>query len=119
MGWDAFATKNGKDLRVNWSKNTLKDPELDRLFKNAHNYVKRKVGVVDGLLRIGGLDCSIYGLAIQDAVGETVWTEEPWDNQKVKELLKHAEWDGLEGGVCARRFLETCAKAGLGIRFSF
>lgn len=43
MGWDAFATRKGKDLRRDWDKLKLLDPELDWAFSEADRIVREKI----------------------------------------------------------------------------
>jgi len=116
MGWDAYAQYNGKDLRRDWGKKQLKAPGLKRIFNKA-----AKKGA-DWLLPLGGLDCSCYGTALEEATGLSVYCEAGWDVGLVKMAAENAEWDDVEEQEhvsCAKAFLEACAEAGLSIYFSW
>lgn len=117
MGWDAYATKHGHPIKKDWSKKgKIIDPTIRRIFAKA-----AKLGA-DWMLPIGGLDCSCYGEALAEATGESVYSEKPWSPKKVKELANEANWSLVEDQAnvsCAKAFLEACAKANLGICFSW
>lgn len=122
MGWDAFSS-----AKPDFEKRCVKGVKVDRLFKNAETYVRRKSGgYVDGYLRMGALDCSDCGRMLEKATGKSVCNENEsrWSVAVVKEINKNANWDfdySSEETLyywSARKFLEVCAKAGLAIRFS-
>ena len=132
MGWDAFATKGGKDLERDWhlGENDAKRPEildkgLARAFRKAAKMATEKAGLHDWLLPIGGLDCS--GAAeMLERVGIDAWGNN-LSAAEVGAINEAADWGFLfhvnEGELgyywSARMFLETCAKNNLGIRFSW
>lgn len=114
MGWDAYADPFGGTERP--------DPEyvaiVDALLADG-------VEAVDGLLRYGGLDVSTCGKMLERATGEPVWTDEDWDAAKTRRLAVAADWT-FEAAPedewvkrSARAFLETTARLGRGVRFSF
>lgn len=119
MGWDAHSTPF--KLTAN-HKLQIINPKHRRSFKNASNYVKRKEKIVDWLLEYGGLDCSDCAEMLQKATGMDCWGENlSW--QRVKSYAKKANWDFCYPKTeawaywSARKFLETCAKLNLPIRF--
>lgn len=120
MGWDAYSPA-GRDYK----KNKLKDPAIDKLFKNAESYVKRKTGSVDGLLRMAGLDCSDCAEMLDKATGRSVTDDNNWSKNFVKKMNACANWDfeyeqeQAWAYWSARKFLETCAKAGISISFKW
>ena len=120
MGGDARST-----TKKDWEKNKLKDPTIDKLFKNAELYVKRKAGSVDGCLRMAGLDCSACAKMLEKATNRSAWDESEWSNDFVKKINLDANWDfEYENEQAwaywsAKKFLETCAKANLSISFSW
>jgi hypothetical protein len=125
MGWDAFATKNKLVIKENGKHDyRIINPEHRRLFKNASNYVKRKAKVVDWLLEHGGLDCSICGEMFQEATGRDHYGPN-CTKKEVQKLNRYANWDfeysekDAWAYWSARKFLETCAKCNLSIRFSW
>lgn len=120
MGWDAHSS-----AKVNWKENRLRNANLNRLFINAHGYVKRKTGGVDGFLSIGSLDVDDCALMLEKATGKSCWDEKGWSKKEVKEIYKKADWD-FEYKIneawaywSAKKFLEVCAKSNLSIRFSY
>lgn len=111
MGWDAIATNK------EYSK------EITEAFESASEKVRQTVGSVDGYLRVGGLDCHESGRCLEFATGKSVYVEE-WTSEEVKTLAKSANWEQpnsyeqwAQGS--ALFFLDTCAKYGLGIKFSW
>ena len=120
MGWDAHST-----AKKDWEKKKLKDPTTDKLFKNAEAYVKRKAGSVDGYLRMAGLDCSSCAEMLERATGRSVWDERDWNKDFVVKVNEKANWDfeyeqeQAWAYWSAKKFLESCAKAGLSIYFSW
>ena len=129
MGWDAYSTKDGKDIEVNWKhwncgKNEIKDIKLRKVFTNASDKVKKKTGSADWLLELGGLDCSACGHSLKEATGMSCWGDALTPKQ-VKEYYDNACWENVSDKYdkclveSAKAFLEVCAKEGLGIRFSY
>lgn len=120
MGWDAHST-----AKADWEHHKLTDPTIDKMFKNAEMYVRRKAGTVDANLRMAGLDCSNCAHMIEKATGRTAWDYKKWPKKLVKEISKNANWDfeyekdEAWAYWSAKKFLETCAKAGLSISFSW
>ena len=119
MGWDAFSSvKTLDDCKP-------KHPEPRRLFRNAHLYVKRKAGSVDGYLEYGSLDCSDCRRMLEEATGESCYDENGWSKEKVRDLQKSANWnfeydpEDAWAYWSARKFLEVCAKLNLSIEFSW
>lgn len=133
MGWDAFATGTGG---VGVDRLAGEVPGLAPAFKAAADGVRLQVGAVDGLLKDGGLDCSICAQALELATGRDCWDENGWSAADVRRLAAAANWDFPAEAVArgasrnwadaapwakasARAFLETCAALGLGIRFTW
>lgn len=120
MGWDAHSS-----AKRDWKKMKLKDPITDKLFKNAEVYVKRKAGSVDGYLRMAGLDCSACAKMLEQATGRSAWDERGWDKDFLIKVNEKANWDfeyeqeQAWAYWSAKKFLESCAKAGLSISFSW
>jgi hypothetical protein len=110
MGWDAFAHPPRK-----------RAPE----WKAAADAVRAKAGVVDGLLYDAGLDCSACARALEEATGRDAWDADGWSAVEVKRLAVEAFWpkdppEETRWAVeSARAFLNTCAKLGVGIKFSW
>lgn len=134
MGWDAFATYQGQPMPTYWRsmgeehrKETRAGDKWPKHIKAAFTCADRDTvfacETADCFLRLGGLDCSACAEAIQEATGETCWTEEPWTPERVKEIAAAADWDRVRqecwAKESARAFLNLCAKYGLGIYFSF
>ena len=119
MGWDAHSS-----AEKNWQKRKLADSKINRMFKNAEAYVKKKASSVDWYLHLAGLDCSSCAKMLEQATGESCW-EDGWSEEKVKELAAKANWNfEFEKEKdwaywSAKKFLETCAKANLSITFSW
>lgn len=120
MGWDAHSS-----AKKDWAVNKLKDPDINRLFKNAEAYVIRKSGRVDWYLRMGGLDCSACADMIEKATGRSPYVKNGWGKDLVKAINKTANWDfkyepdEAWAYWSAKKFLEICAKANLSISFSW
>lgn len=120
MGWDAQSA-----AKVDWGAKKLQDPTLAKMFIEAHKYVRRKTGSVDGDLMLGGLDCSACADMLVEATGVDVYSENPWSRAFVKTTNEKADWDfeydksSAWAYWSARKFLETCAKANLSIRFTY
>lgn len=124
MGWDAFST-----AKYNWDKERFVDPAHGRAFKAAVKFVTVTVDVyVDSGLKRGLLDLSGCGEMLKRATGESVYGP-PWSPDLVRTLNERADWNFtpqdkyLESDIChywsAFIFLDTCARLGLGIRFSW
>lgn len=125
MGWDAYATKDGKGLELYLGAfNRIKDDDLRVIFYDAQVNVKLKADVVDGFLRTGGLDCSDCANALEQATGMNCYGEDLLSSDvKVYHLL--ARWENVDESVpkwakeSAKEFLRVCAENDLGIRFSY
>lgn len=110
MGWDAVANNTRGHKRK---------------FKEVAQRVQATAGAMDMGLSSGWLDCSACAYALQDATGESCWDAAGWNAKKVKRLASEARWpdsvpDEKKWAVLsARAFLETCAKIGTGIHFSW
>jgi hypothetical protein len=119
MGWDAYSEHG--EFQGKWPHKSK------AAFAAASRRVKRKAGSVDWLLERGGLDVSNCAYALENATGESAWDQDGWEAKKVKRLAKSAQWPALEDVdksewwaiLSAREFLETCAKLGLRIDFSW
>lgn len=124
MGWDAFATKNGEDIKHLLNPYKVKDNELRKKFKEAVKLVRSKYEYADGLLDCGGLDCSDCAYALQDATGMICWGK-PLNPKQVKEYYKKADWENVDDSLekelvaSAKEFLKVCAENNMGIRFSW
>jgi len=94
-------------------------------FAFAHREVTFKAGRVDGFLINGGLNLESSANMLQQATGMSVYDEDSWNVDQVKELARRANWnftystEDKAGYWSARYFLNTCAKLGLGIGFSW
>ncbi len=134
MGWDAYAENADRSgLDRHWPGDVderpyLVDPTLRDAFEAAQARIIRADLSVDGLLSIGGLDCSPCARALEAATGHSAWDPDGWSAEQVKELAASAVWperldpdpNGDAWAVAsAREFLETCARHGLGIYFSW
>lgn len=125
MGWDAYA----KPVDNDWKKDgRIVNRRQRRVFKEASKEVYEKAGTVDWLLDKGGLDVSTCGEMLAQATGQSVYDENGWNKKRVKELSRTADWSFIDHPVdiedlwaywSAKKFLEACAKLGLGIRFSY
>ena len=129
MGWDGWATRDGKRLPIDWHprselKPEILDAELAKAFKAARNWVKRTAGSVDGWLFLGGLDCSLCAEMLEKATGIDAWGESLTPDE-VKRIYEEADWSfvyPIEDGWAyhsAKQFLEVCATYALGIGFSY
>lgn len=62
---------------------------------------------------------------IERATGRSVWDERDWDKEFLIKVNKQANWEfeyqqeEAWAYWSAKKFLETCAKAGLSISFSW
>jgi len=90
-------------------------------FKKLADLIVKHDGSVDCMLARGSLDCSCNAVALEEATGESCYTEIPWDKETVKRLAKTANWDYVNNNCAfqARKFLELCAELNLSIRFSW
>lgn len=110
MGWDAFAEP------FNWYEQG--DPEYI-------STAKAVVGPVDGLLKHGGLDCSVCAMMLQRAVKDLDCWSDRLTPDEVRAAAKRADWsfecrkDEQWAKDSARAFLERTAELGRGIRFSY
>lgn len=115
MGWDAYSSV--------FTTTASKHPT----FNIASKRIENRCGAVDHLLQRGGLDLSGCGEALADATGCSVYDPDGWDAAKVRDLATTTVWPDestldprqLEHMLCARAFLETCAKLNVSIRFSY
>jgi hypothetical protein len=114
MGWDAYAI----------------DPETDEsverrlhlwAFRRAAKRVQRRARTVDGMLRMGGLGCSVCADALRRGAFIDPWGANLTPEQ-VKASVSYADWNAVAlpwARESARAFLETCARFRLGVRFSW
>ena len=125
MSWDAHAraSDDGKRSR------RLTAAELAE-FEAAAERVTDETGSADGYLREGSLGLRASGRALGEATGRGVYPEtteatvsSPWDwsPDDVKAALASATWPEPADlyQASARAFLETCARLGLGVFFSW
>lgn len=119
MGWDACSS-----AKQAGSTRKLIDPDIDKLFRNADAFVKRKAEFADAGLRIGYLDCSECAHMLERATGKGAWGD-GWSVEQVQQINKEANWDfkfikeDSWAYWSAKKFLEVCAKANLSIEFSW
>lgn len=131
MGWDAYATKNGKHIKtkINWSKDSfeyfIENPTIREQFELARRLVLDKTTSVDGLLEKGGLDCSACARVIESATNESAYSEDGWSEEKTKRLFVKARWEFIAeedrdwAYWSAYFFLRTCVENGYGVSFSW
>jgi len=127
MGWDAYAIyPDGKEIVFDRKKNKIKDDKLDAAFAAANEIVVEKVGIVDGLLRQAGLDCSDCACQLQEHTGVDAWREYPMTPEEVRAAASDLRWDCEPEDdetwwafYSAKMFIKTCAAEGLAVRFSF
>lgn len=109
MGWDAFANK---------TKGHIKST-----FRVCSKEVREKAGSVDIGLESGWLDCSACARALEAATGASCYDEDGWSAAKVKRLSQEANFDIDDHDqwalLSAKAFLDSCAKIGTGIHFSW
>jgi len=129
MGWDAFAMKNGKDLKhtspLSEDGYQLKDSDLRKAFNDAAERVYKKAGSVDWLLERGALDCSDCANVLEDILGIDTYDENLLTNRQLvaasegkiwcNDKKKHSDW----AYYSAKEFVRVCIEKGLGIEFSF
>lgn len=125
MGWDAYAKVKGRD----YDNYKIVDKTQQYIFNNAIENVKRNCdgGFVNSLL-IGGLESSRCQSFLSKAVtpiGGRTYDDE-WTAEQVRQFNKKAEWwrcdyddDDKVFFYSAKYFLKACAKAGVGIKFSY
>lgn len=124
MGWDAYAEPVERLWAWKHGRDGIRDPKQDKAFKAAEKRVIKMADQVDGFLRQGGLDVSNCAYKLQEATGASCWGPD-WSAEKVKRFAKDAYWDkdckpeDLWAQLSAKEFLETCAKLGLSIRFTW
>lgn len=123
MGWDAHSV-----VKLALSKNLkarIVNKHLRKVFEDIAEEVKTMCGTVDGHLHLGGLDVSRCGEMLSYATGQSVYDERGWPADFVRNLNERANWefpiDENDGWAywSAKKFLETCAKEGLSITFSW
>lgn len=115
MGWDADALKDGQYL------DPSKDAEVLAVFAEAARDVQKLAGHVDGYLFNGGLDLSGARRWLEEAIGQPA--EGIFSPEEVQGFASKARWRNpqrvdtkhLSDYWAARKFLETCARCGLGI----
>lgn len=124
MGWDSNSSAKFRLITEPSHRLELINPEYRDAFKKASDYVKRKAATVDWLLEFGGLDCSACAEMLEEATGESCWGPK-WNREKVQKLNSNANWDFDYDPTLswaywsARKYLETCAKLNLIIKFSW
>ena len=82
MGWDAYATKDGKCLDLTHDDVSghisLSNASYKLAFEDAAKSVVNTTGAVDGYLMLGALDCTVCGMVLSDISGYSVhggdWT---------------------------------------------
>ena len=129
MGWDAYATLNGNDLELSQmgdepgSGLILTDADLRLAFSKAAQAVSSRVGNVDGMLRLGGLNCGECGRAIDRWGGVDPWGAKPYSltPEQVRIIVRDWKQPFRHGWtvLSAYCFLQACADHGLGVRFSW
>jgi len=127
MGWDAYAISDPHNEWIaefdhegnkGWY---IPDAVYARAFKQAEENVLKQAPNVDGLLAIGGLDCSNCGYAMQNLTGIDAWGK----NLSIKDVQALIiteyipEEDECWAYCSALQFLLTCKEQKLGIRFSW
>ena len=128
MGWDAFAVRvrGKKELGRSYARSYLTDPKLRPLFIAAEAEVKRLASTCDGFLRYAALDCSACAYEFERCTGQTAWAKNGYTPEQVKQMADESLWttescdpDNLWAFYSVKMFIQTCAKAGLGVRFSW
>lgn len=120
MGWDAYAS-----IDVDWNKGEVIHEGYRNVFLKWSQYVASVAGNVDGLFRLGGLDCSDCAAMLEKATGVSCWDQDGWDSEKVLSLWFNSNWDfeydpELKWAYkSAEQFLLLCAAMGLSIRFDW
>lgn len=124
MGWQAFSSAD-----IRWYSTGKDNPVHKKAFKKAGWFINNIVdtymagGLTDGVLSLSG--CRD---ALAKATGKSVW-DEPWTPEQVREYCEKANWNfkptkeddysDITYYWNAFIFLETCARLGLSIRFSW
>lgn len=108
MGWDVYAAhENKKRIKV-------------KAFEKAVKRVLKKADSVDGLLHIGGLDCSDCREMLEEATGIPAAFYSDYSPDELKKISDSANWDftfeqeNAWAYWSAREFLETCVRLNLG-----
>lgn len=121
MGWDAFVERpDGTTAMLHDDDGFLPHPA----FLVEVEKIRAKGLSVDGLLKFGGLDVSTCAQMLKRATKLDPWTP-LWTAETVKAAAAKAKWtfrvspDEEWARESARAFLETAAKLGLAIRFSW
>ncbi len=126
MGWDAFADIKGERF---YDDMTLGNEYQNRIFLNAFNNAKRFNGEAPEYLKVGVLEGRMCASIIYDALQ---FYKEPlhaynerWTAEQVRQVNKHAFWIAPKDRneryyyYATKYFIKACAKAGVGIRFSY
>ena len=133
MGWDAYATKDGKILELSQMGDEpgdgliLTDTDLRLAFTDIADKIAKACGTVDGYLRLGGLDCSPCGVAIDKYGGVDPWSETRTSLTPENVAVIVRDWKAPHGPgqyynwavMSAYYFMKTCADHGLGVHFSW
>lgn len=126
MGWDAYATKNGDDVELIDidGRLSIADPVLAEAFHEACLHVRMVTcGAWDSSLRLGGLCCNDCGDAIDRCGGFYPWNAERMSLTPENVVVIVQSWTPHKpthwAEASARAFLRTCARHGLGVRFSW
>lgn len=123
MGWDAFA-----DTKVVWPQRGepyLENADHRAAYQMARDEVRKHTPTVDWRLPLGGLDTSDAARMLERATGASAWDENGWTAERVKELAAKANWnfeyhvDLAYAYWSAKLWLETTARLGLKVRFSW
>lgn len=126
MSWQAFSSAD-----IRWYPTRKGNPVHMKEFKKAGRFINNIVGTyIAGGLTDGVLSLSGCRDALHKATGQSVWDE--WTAEQVREYCAKANWnfkpprDGKSDEDSdiiyywnAFIFLETCARLGLSIRFSW
>ncbi len=144
MGWDAFATKDGRELDTldtNDYSIIFADTELAAVFAQADAVFKGIMGrgssLRDGQLR-GTTRFILEAATFEPCYRACIcWGRIDWSSDAAARLSERADWSNarwclrgwhyLNGGPedfwddywSSKLFLQTCAAHGLGIRFSW
>jgi ribonucleotide reductase beta subunit family protein with ferritin-like domain len=127
MGWDAYADLPDPRNPLEDGDLAEREKELERClveFRKAAERVVAEAGSVDGNLSTGGLDVSTCAYMLEQATNQSAY-DEGWSPEKVQLLAKEADWsfafdtDRKWAYFSALEFLNTCARLGKGIRFSW
>ena len=127
MGWDAYATKDGKILELSQMGDEpgvgliLTDTDLRLAFWEAMKVVADCMDNVDGMLKIGALNCQVCAQAIDKHGGFDPWSRNGLTPEQVKVVVRDWKHPRLNNWatLSAYMFLRTCADHGLGVHFSW